>query len=924
MSVPFPPSRRAGAATILAVTLALALGGCGRGSDSAALIAEARQYREKGEMKAAVIQLKNVLQKDADNLAARTLLGEVYRDQGDAVSAEKELRRALALGGDKERLTVLLGKTLLMQGRYDALLDEIKAGPGAKPALLALRGNAVLGQLDIKQARTLFDEALALDARSSDALLGLARIAAAEGRSAESTGLIGRALAASPSDADCLRFRGDLLRLEGKPERALAAYRELLKIHPNNAQAHIDVANLHLDAGKFDEARVQIAAARKVGTGTLAVFYSQAMLDFREGKHAAALEALQQITRVEPDHYPSILLLGAVQSALGSTQSAEQHLQKFLGAYPGHPYASKLMASLQVRANHPEAALALVLPLLERNADDVELLTLAGEAHLRARQFSRAAEYYEKAAALKPGAPTLHTALALSRLGNGDSARAVAELERAAGLDRGAGRTGVLLVMSYLRAGDADKALALVLEMEKQGRNPLLDNLKGGIAMVRKDVAGARAHFNRALALDPLYLPALDNLAQLDMLEKRPHEAKRRYQAALAKAPRSATLMEALARLATSEGKTAEAMTWLERAHTEHPQALGLGLRLVDFYVHAGEPRKALNLAQKLRANHPANSDALAMLAEAYEANVNFPAAADSYASLASLVPGSAVPLMRLATLRLRMKDEAGAVEALRRALAIAPELLDAQMTLLNVLVGQKKLAEARALVVAAQKRRPDGAAGFKLEGDLLSAQNQHGAALKAYERAFALERGAPALIQLHGALLKTGKPADADARVALWLKEHPADVPTRLYFASSKVVANDTKGATEQLAILLRHEPDNVLALNELALLYQRQNDKQALALAERAHRLAPASPAVMDTLGTILLDAGELGRALPLLRKAGALSPQSGNIGYHLGLGLARAGDKRAARKELERVLAAPTPFSEREQAQSFLATL
>ncbi|WP_181373381.1 XrtA/PEP-CTERM system TPR-repeat protein PrsT [Massilia glaciei] len=923
MSVPLPPRRRAGAATLLAVTIALSLGGCGRGGDSAALIAEARQYREKGEMKAAVIQLKNVLQKDADNLAARTLLGEVYRDQGDPVSAEKELRRALALGGDKERLTVLLGKTMLMQGRYEALLDEIKSGPG-RPALLALRGNAVLGQPDIGRARALFEQALALDAASSDALLGLARIAAAEGRTDEAAGLIARALAASPADRDCLRFKGDLLRLQGKPELALAAYRHLLAIHPNNAQAHIDIANLHLDAGKFDAARTQIAAARASGAGTLAVFYSQAMLDFREGKHAAALEALQQIIRVEPDHYPSILLLGAVQSALGSTQTAEQHLQKFLNAYPGHAYAGKLMAALQVRAKHPEAALALVRPLLEQNPDDVELLTLAGEAHMAARQFSRAAEHYEKAAGIRPDAPKLRTALALSRLGNGDSARAVAELERAAGLDRGEGRIGVLLVMSYLRAGQADKALAVLVEMEKRGRNPLLDNLRGGVAMVRKDVAGARASFNRALALDPLYLPALDNLAQLDMLERRPHEAKKRYLAALAESPGSATLMEALARLATREGKTAEAMTWLERAHAEHPRALGLALRLVDFYVHAGEPRKALNLAQKLRAGHPASSDALAMLAKVHEANADLPAAADSYASLASLVPGSAVPLTRLATLRLRMGDQAGAVEALRRALGIAPDLLEARMTLLHILIGQKKFAEARMLVGAAQKRDPGGAGGHKLDGDLLSAQGQHGPALKAYERAFALAPSAPALIQLHGALLRTGKAAEAEARVALWLREHPLDVPTRLYFASGKVVANDAKGAADQLAILLAHDPDNVLALNELALLHRRQDGKRALALAERAHRLAPASPAVMDTLGTILLDAGQLGRALALLRKASALSPQSGNIGYHLGLGLARSGDKRAARKELERVLAAPTPFSEREQARTFLATL
>lgn len=912
-------------ALALAATVSLGLAGC-PGSSAESLVADATQYHQKGDINAAVIQLKNALQKSPNHRAARALLGAVYIEQGDAISAEKELRRAMALGAGAGEIHPLLGKAMLMQGQYDRLLGEIKAAADAaqRPVILALRGNALLGLGMTTQAADLFDEAVRLKPDAGDALLGLARIAMSARREDDANALLVRALAANPADIDCLRFKGDILRNQGKAEAALHAYRSILALRPNNAQAHIDVANMHIDAGKFADARAEIQAARWVSAGTIGVFYSQAMLDFREGKHAAAQESLQQILRAAPEHYPSILLIAAVQAALGSNQQAEQQLQKFLAAYPRHPYASKLMAALQLRANNPDAALDLLRPLLGEREDDVELLTLAGEASMRGGHFSAAAVYFEKASALRPDAPLLHTALAMSRLGNGENGRAVAELERAASLDVKSPRTGVLLVMTYLRNKQPDKALGMVAEMEKQGNNPLVQNLKGAVFLAKQDARSARASFEKALALDPLYLPALDNLAQLDAMEKHPQDAKPRYQAALAKAPKNAALMEALARLAAAQGAPTEAAAWLERASKENPESLPLAMRLAEFYARIGEQRKALLLSQKLQASNPANPEALALLAQVYHANGNLSAAAESYSRLAALEPGSAAPHMKLATLQLIQHDEPAAVAALRKALSIEPDLLDANMTLLNVLIGQKKFGEAMALAAAVQKRHPQAQVGYKLEGDVLSAQDKPALALKAYERAFALDNSGALLIQIHGMLNKMGKAAEADARMALWFQDHPGDVPARLYYASSKVVKNDNKAAIEQLEAVLKHDPKNVIALNDLAWTYQRVNDKNALAYAERAYQLAPNNPAIMDTLGWIYLESGNPGRALPLLQKASALAPNANEIRYHFGMVLAKSGDKRGARRELERVLASPAEFSQREEAKAYLARL
>lgn len=436
-------------AAALAVSLGMAAAGCSSDKEIGPVIAEARKYRNQGETRAAVIALKSVIQQDASNSAARILLGDVYIEDGDAVSAEKELRRAVALGGDAGQVAPLLGKAMLMQGQYEALLGEIQpaADTARRPLILSLRGNALLGLGKHDAARESFGEALKLNPASPDALVGMARLAIDAKDEAQAHAFLSQALEAAPSNIDALRLRGDMHRAAGKAAAAMASYRGILALRPSNIQALVDVSNLHIDSGKLKQARETIAQARKAAPGAVAVFHSQAMLDYREGKHKAALDSVQKILSEIPDHMPSLLLSGAIHSALGATQQAEQPLQKFLASYPRHLYASKLMAALHLRNNVPDEALVLLRPLILSHPDDVELLSLAGEAKLRGRHFTQAAEFFEKAAALRPSAPGLHTGLALSRLGNGDNDRAVAELERAASLDQAGDRAGLLLAI---------------------------------------------------------------------------------------------------------------------------------------------------------------------------------------------------------------------------------------------------------------------------------------------------------------------------------------------------------------------------------------------------------------------------------------------------------------------------------------------
>jgi predicted Zn-dependent protease len=95
-------------------------------------------------------------------------------------------------------------------------------------------------------------------------------------------------------------------------------------------------------------------------------------------------------------------------------------------------------------------------------------------------------------------------------------------------------------------------------------------------------------------------------------------------------------------------------------------------------------------------------------------------------------------------------------------------------------------------------------------------------------------------------------------------------------------------------------------------------------LATAGSASQLQPDNPRVIDTLGWILVERGQAGRAVELLQRAVDKTPGAPDVRYHLAAALAKNGDKTRARRELELLLANNKSFPQRGEAESLLKTL
>ena len=157
-----------------------------------------------------------------------------------------------------------------MLGSSTQVLAEI-ADDAAQPAsVMALRGDALLALGRQDEAHALYSRLLEAHPDQVEALLGLARLSALDHQVPAAELLLAQALKSAPANLDALRLQGDLLRLQGKNGPPRLAYMQILKIKPDNTQAHIDLANLDIVENRYAEASAQLSTARKTAPNSRA------------------------------------------------------------------------------------------------------------------------------------------------------------------------------------------------------------------------------------------------------------------------------------------------------------------------------------------------------------------------------------------------------------------------------------------------------------------------------------------------------------------------------------------------------------------------------------------------------------------------------------------------------------------------------
>jgi predicted Zn-dependent protease len=168
------------------------------------------------------------------------------------------------------------------------------------------------------------------------------------------------------------------------------------------------------------------------------------------------------------------------------------------------------------------------------------------------------------------------------------------------------------------------------------------------------------------------------------------------------------------------------------------------------------------------------------------------------------------------------------------------------------------------------------------------------------------------------------GKASEAETYARKWLVDNPKDVTMRMELAGRALRGKKQTEAFGLYQQAVAIEPNNALALNNLASVAGELGDSRAIGYAERAVFIAPNTPAYLDTLGMLLVNKGEAKKGLEYLERARKLSPEHPVLRLNYAKALSKLGRKEEARKELEALKSVSADFPGKEEIDQLLKEL
>jgi putative PEP-CTERM system TPR-repeat lipoprotein len=890
---------------------------------------DALKRYESRDMAGAIIQLKNAIQSDRTMLAAQVLLGRALLSDGDPIGAEVAFEEALRQGVNRGEVILGLGQSLLLQGKFDALVGRLEPAGLANDLrfeVLLMRAKAFAEKGSPLQAERELQSASVLDPRSP-------RVRAAQGalllrrqRMADAERLAAEALALGQDEPAVWELKSSIFHIKGDIEGAIAAYERLLQLAPSHVEARIARAGLQIDRNKLDEAALDVAEILRIFPRDPRGAYLNAVIAGRKGDVATVQSSLKSVINlldpVPPDvlgaNRQMLMLHAQAHFGLGNHEKAVTQLGEYLRRYPGDLGATKLLAGLHLQKGDSAKVISLLEPLRSRGARDPRLYSLLAAAYMADRRYAQASRLLEEALSLPGGGAELQAEYGLSLLGEGRSDRGLDYLLQAFAKDPKQIRTGLALAALQMRRGQSEKALAVAESLAKThpGDAAVL-NLLGGIRGASGNLAGARQAYELLLQRDPGNVPARLNLARLDMGERQFEAARSRLAGLLKSSPNNTDAMLEMAEVEERAGNFEQAVSWLEKARSFPRGAIRAGLRLGELHLAQRDFKSALEVAREAVLKSGRSLQALALLARIQIAAGQAGEARKILDEMTKLANFDADVQFAIAGMQRQAGNDAGALYSIDKALAGMPGHLPSQLMKVEIDIGQREFGRAETALSALQKQHPGNIVVSRLRGDLALARGQHATAIAVYRELSARKGGEGVILSLYRAHVAAGERENGLRALENWAKSRPGDVLVLRVLGDAYLAAGNYAAARRTYERLLQVQPEDPMALNNLAQALLRQGDRSALAVAEKAHRLAGRDPLVTDTLGWALVQQGQIARALPYLRDARLRDPANREIRYHLAQALANSGRPLEAREELAQALRDGEPFEGREDA-------
>lgn len=852
-------------------------------------LAEGRKLMDTGNAAGAVVLFRNALEKNPADYTLHLELGRAYIALAKHDLAEAELQKCLRQQPDDPTLNLALGELYVARNapaKAFAHLARFEQSKGETAGSRELMGLALAQAHSPDEAQGALERSIALDPKRITPRLALARLFLYKGDLNRASAIVDEALAVGPEDRAALSLRGDLLLRLGDAPSALEVFRKVARLSPADDYARYMSGLLALQTGDVAGAATVAGTMNKDFKDNPLTLLLDGSLAAQRQDYTLAASLFQRSLAMRPS-LEGYYKLGMALYGKGDLETALSQFNRVLEVTPEYDAARRMTVTILLAQRRVAEARQEAQRIVQRNPSDAAAHFLLASGHMAAGDRAAAESAFKAGLSLQPtNVPAL---VQLSRLKQADGRHdeALQDLKAAvlAVPDDLAVRNA--LFAYHLARGERDKARQVIADgMRGTPQDAILHTMLVTVYANMGDEAGALDAVAKAHKADPDFADAYLAGLRLHAGAGRVEQALAESEAYLARKPDAPGFLLASGAMLDLLGRTAEADIRFGKA------------------LAANDPRVALAVAERAVAS--GQDDKARQILEA----------ALQQHDLESLRDALAMQLARMGK-----PDEALALFTVIGAQRPREALMGRYRLLTHLGRHQDAGETARELA------RHEGASPLPtiLEAAALERMGQRQQGVALLETAHRKTGDPELLLTMGGMLERDGDEARVESCYRDALKARPDHVPTLLAYAGLDMRRKEYAKATALYEKAVSLAPDDVVALNNLAMAYVERGGRdgqaqKALRLALQAYTRAPDNPSVLDTLGTCMMANGRADDASRAYGRAVVAVPGNPSLRYRHAEAHFKAGRKDRAAAELRVALETPD-FSEAAKAHDLL---
>ncbi|WP_417544124.1 tetratricopeptide repeat protein [Marinobacter sp.] len=855
----------------LAGSLLLALSlltGCNNTDSSEALshVARAETYADQGQFRSALLEVKNAIQKDPNNVEHVVRLADLYLQLGAAKEASELL--APWMNEQPEAVALILARAYVEQGKHlsatETLAQQTPNSAADQLETSLIRAEALRKSGELAEALALYNNLVTSNSSNTEAVTGLIQTQINLGNNERALETADGWLAANEQSPEVLYWKGVAQYRQNQLEQSVGTLTDAVGMLPTSdlflpirRNVLATLSRVLTEQGKITEAQIyNRILAENVNTG--AREQGEAVIAaLKERNFEGAKTILRDSLKLDPENEDVAMLLGAISAGTGELEEGAQLLTENLDPETTPTQFIRAATMAQIDTGDREAAIATLDRAIKARPNDNELLAMHGilALSLPGRENDGIASL-SKAISNEPERVRLRLALARHYLQNDQAEQALGQLRMAFTANPGDWVT----TSTYLNL--------LILQGEKQEAGEIRDSLINGYG-----------DQPRAVLLASLADAKLGS----------PDKAATRLEKLVKESPELQAPKVALASLYAQSDKRESAVTLLVDAATLTPDIIRPLQQAGQIYTLDHTVAEAKTWLAGVAKAHPElkqNTDTLTALI-----NINQGELSEARAILSALKDSDSATIKRVYTQLLVAEAQAAAnnkewAEARAKAaeaIALAPESLRLALLPVGIAQVEGKIEDALSALDAVEKTYGEVTATRLARAKLIQQQQGSEAVYEYLSERWQATKDIQLMPTLLG-LAKKEAPGSLDGLTESWLNEAPQNLVAHLARADWLMTDNQETAAANHYEQVLAQQPNNVAALNNLAWVLREQSSDRALKLAQQASELAPNSPAVLDTYGWVLHLNGKHAEAKTAIEKALTLAPGNEDIAGHL----------------------------------------